>query len=126
MRHAFKLASITLALAGVGFFSAVAAPAGGASPAAKSMVEQAQFYWNDQQYCFYEDGWHGPGWYVCGYAWRRGYGWGGGRGWNEGRGGYHREYREGPRDRDHRDMDRRRDYDRGDRGDRRGGEGGMR
>ena len=125
MHHAFKLASITLALAGVGSFSAVAAPGGGASPAAKSMVEQAQFYWNDHQYCFYEDGWHGPGWYMCGYAWRRGYGWGGGRGWDrrfhdEGR----REYRGPPRD--HREMDRRRDYDWGDRGDRRGGEGGMR
>ena len=72
MRHAFKLASITLALAGVGSFSAAAAPAGGVPFAHKSMVEQAQFYWNDQPYCFYEDGWHGPGWYMCGYAWRRG------------------------------------------------------
>jgi len=122
MRHAFKVASITLALAGSGSLSASAAPVGGAAPT--SLVEQAQFYWNDHQYCFYEDGWRGPGWYMCGYAWRRGYGWGGGRGWDrrfhdDGR----REYREGPRD--HRDMDRRRDYDR-DRGDRRGGEGGMR
>jgi len=124
MRHAFKLASITLALAGAGSFSAGAAPARGASRAPISMVEQAQFFWNDQQYCFYEDGWRGPGWYMCGYEWRRGYGWGGGRGWNEGRGGERREYREGPRD--HREMDRRRDYDRGDRGDRRGGDGGMR
>ncbi len=124
MRHAFKLASITLALAGAGSFSAAAAPARGASRAPISMVEQAQFFWNDQQYCFYEDGWRGPGWYMCGYEWRRGYGWGGGRGWNEGRGGERREYREGPRD--HREMDRRRDYDRGDRGDRRGGDGGMR
>jgi len=124
MHHAFKLASITLALSGAGAFSAAAAPVAGASHAPASLVEQAQFYWNDHEYCFYEDGWHGPGWYMCGYAWRRGYGWGGGRGWNEGRGGERREYREGPRD--HRDMDRRRDYDRGERGDRRGGEGGMR
>ena len=125
MHPAFKLASITLALAGAGSLSASAALARGASPASASMVEQAQFYWNDQQYCFYEDGWHGPGWYVCGNAWRRGYGWGGGRGWDrrfhdEGR----REYREPPRD--HRAMDRRRDYDRGDMRDRRGGEAGMR
>ena len=124
MRPAFKLASITLALVEAGSFSAAAAPAAGASPSPRFTVEQVQFYWNDHEYCFYEDGWHGPGWYMCGYAWRRGYGWGGGRGWDrrfhdEGR----REYREGPRD--HRDMDRRRDYDR-DRGDRRGGEGGMR
>ena len=126
MRHAFKLASITLALAGAGSFSAAAAPRPGAYPAPASMVEQAQFFFNDQQYCFYEDGWRGPGWYVCGYEWRRGYGWGGGRGWNEGRGreGHGREYHEDPRD--HREMDRRRDYDRGERGERRGGEGGMR
>jgi hypothetical protein len=125
MHDAFKLAPIALAFAGAGSFSAAAAPVAGVSHPAASMVEQAQFYWNDHQYCFYEDGWHGPGWYMCGYAWRRGYGWGGGRGWDrrfhdEGR----REYREPPRD--HREMDRRRDYDRGDRGDRRGGEGGMR
>ena len=124
MHQAFKLASITLALAGAGSLSVAAAPAGGASRAPASLVEQAQFFWNDHQYCFYEDGWRGPGWYMCGYEWRRGYGWGGGRGWNEGRGGERRDYREGPRD--HREMDRRRDYDRGDRGDRRGGDGGMR
>jgi hypothetical protein len=35
-----------------------------------------------RRYCFYFDGWHGPGWYRCGLAWRRGYGWGGVYGWN--------------------------------------------
>src|SRR5262245_3600320 len=35
-----------------------------------------------QRYCFYFDGWHGPGWYRCGFAWRRGLGWGGVYGWN--------------------------------------------
>ena len=40
-------------------------------------------------YCWY-DGWHGPGWYWCGYGWRRGYGWGGGYGW---RGWHHGGYR---------------------------------
>ena len=24
-----------------------------------------------RRYCFYFDGWHGPGWYRCGFAWRR-------------------------------------------------------
>src|SRR5262245_37110199 len=32
-------------------------------------------------YCFYFDGWRGPGWYRCGFAWRRGLGWGGVYGW---------------------------------------------
>ena len=35
-----------------------------------------------RRYCFYYDGWHGPGWYRCGFAWRRGIGWGGVYGWN--------------------------------------------
>jgi hypothetical protein len=34
-------------------------------------VEQAQFVYGGREYCFYLDGWHGPGWYWCGYRWRR-------------------------------------------------------
>jgi hypothetical protein len=34
------------------------------------------------RYCFYFNGWHGPGWYRCGFASRRGLGWGGVYGWN--------------------------------------------
>ena len=34
------------------------------------------------RYCFYLNGWHGPGWYRCGFAFRRGLGWGGVYGWN--------------------------------------------
>ena len=57
-----------------------------------SAVEQAQFVWGGRDYCFYPDGWHGPGWYWCGYAFRRGLGWGGPHGWHNwehggGRGG---------------------------------------
>lgn len=36
-----------------------------------------------RRYCFYFNGWHGPGWYRCGFAFRRGYGWGGVYGWND-------------------------------------------
>jgi len=32
-------------------------------------------------YCFYFDGWHGAGWYRCGFAQRSGAGWGGVYGW---------------------------------------------
>lgn len=47
-------------------------------------VEKAQvFVYSGRRYCFYIDGWHGPGWYRCGFAWRRGLGWGGVYGWNE-------------------------------------------
>ncbi len=54
-------------------------------------IEKTQFFWGGQNYCWYPVGWHGPGYYWCGYAWRRGYGWGGGRGWGRGHGwgGHH-------------------------------------
>jgi len=38
--------------------------------------------WSGNRFCWYDGGWHGPGWYRCGYGWRTGYGWGGGWGWN--------------------------------------------
>ena len=45
------------------------------------------------RYCFYFNGWHGPGWYRCGFAFRRGYGWGGVYGWNDwSYGPYERRY----------------------------------
>ena len=49
-------------------------------------IEQAQFIFGGRNYCWYDDGWQGPGYYWCGYAWRRGFGWGGGEGWH----GWHR------------------------------------
>jgi hypothetical protein len=49
--------------------------------------------------CFYVDGWHGPGFYRCGYRYRRGEGWYGPR---EERREERREYRR----EDHRDRDR--------------------
>jgi hypothetical protein len=48
-----------------------------------AIVDNAQvFVYLGRPYCFYLDGWHGPGWYRCGYSWRRGHGWGGVYGWN--------------------------------------------
>jgi hypothetical protein len=41
----------------------------------------AQFVYANRQYCWYPNGWKGPGFYWCGYAMRRGYGWGGPAGW---------------------------------------------
>jgi hypothetical protein len=71
-------AGIALPLAG----SAEAA-IGSALPSAQILpVEKAQFFFNGQNYCWYDDGWQGPGWYWCGYAWNNGQGWGGAYGWN--------------------------------------------
>jgi hypothetical protein len=48
----------------------------------QSMVEQVLYRWAGREYCFYDDGWHGPGWYWCGYRLRSGLGWGGPTGWH--------------------------------------------
>lgn len=43
--------------------------------------QDVQYFFGGRSYCFYPDGWRGPGFYWCGYNWRRGYGWGGPMGW---------------------------------------------
>jgi hypothetical protein len=59
-------------------------------------VEKTQYYYpyagvtpyayGGYNYCWYPRAWRGPGWYQCGFAWRRGYGWGGPWAWGYGRG----------------------------------------
>ncbi len=66
---------------------AQAAPFAGQSAVEQSAdglaaIEKTQYAWGGQNYCWYPDGWRGPGWYWCGYSWRRGFGWGGGYGWH--------------------------------------------
>ena len=46
------------------------------------LVENVQYIYRGRKHCWYDNGWHGPGWYWCGYHHRRGLGWGGERGWN--------------------------------------------
>src|SRR3984893_15492038 len=61
------------------------APSDGLRAALGSLdiVEKAHvLVWHGRRYCWYDDGWQGPGFYWCGYAWRQGFGWGGGSGWN--------------------------------------------
>jgi hypothetical protein len=47
-----------------------------------SVVDQVQYRWAGHEFCFYDDGWRGPGWYWCGYRLRSGFGWGGPTGWH--------------------------------------------
>ncbi|HET7165192.1 MAG TPA: tail fiber domain-containing protein [Pseudolabrys sp.] len=56
-----------------------------------SLIEKTQFVFGGRRYCWYDDAWQGPGWYWCGYAWRRGFGWGGGVGWH----GWHHHHHDG-------------------------------
>src|SRR5580700_9580259 len=44
-------------------------------------AQPAAYFWGGRSYCWYDGGWHGPGWYWCGYAGRVGWGWGGPIGW---------------------------------------------
>jgi hypothetical protein len=44
------------------------------------------FVFGGHRHCWYDDGWHGPGFYWCGYGHRQGRGWGGPEGYR----GWHR------------------------------------
>lgn len=84
-----------------------------------AITEQAQFLWGGRNYCWADDGWQGPGWYWCGYAYRPGFGWGGPVGWNGWRFDDRRDFRFRER-RDFRDFrGHDRDHDRHDHDDRR-------
>jgi hypothetical protein len=92
MRLLSTLAASALVASSV-FSAAIAAPmmdqtAVQQATSAFAPIEKTQFLWGGRNYCWYPDGWHGPGYYWCGYAYRRGFGWGGGPGWHGwGRGG---------------------------------------
>ena len=80
-----KRSIVTAALAGLVAVSGLSLP----EAAQAQPFGFEAFFFGEHQYCWYEGGWRGPGWYWCGYAWRRGYGWGGGYGWHgHGRRGY--------------------------------------
>jgi hypothetical protein len=46
-----------------------------------ALIERVQYAYGGQNYCYYETGWRGPGWYWCGHAETYGIGWGGAYGW---------------------------------------------
>jgi hypothetical protein len=46
------------------------------------LVDEVTFAWQGHRYCWYSNGWRGPGWYRCGFSLRRGLGWGGPLGWH--------------------------------------------
>ena len=49
---------------------------------ATDLIQKAAVYIVEgRSYCFYFDGWHGAGWYRCGFSHRRNLGWGGEYGW---------------------------------------------
>jgi hypothetical protein len=103
--------AIGTAQAGVPGSDAIAAAAENGA-----ITEQVQYRWGGYDYCWYDDGWRGPGWYWCGYASRPGFGWGGPVGWNNWRWRDHDEFREHREFRDRDDFRERREFrDRDDR-----------
>jgi hypothetical protein len=51
-------------------------------PGDSAALERVQFIFGGHNFCWYDAGWQGPGFYWCGYANRRGLGWGGGDGFH--------------------------------------------
>jgi hypothetical protein len=55
----------------------------GASRGGYAEFAEAEYYWFEgHRYCWYDDGWRGPGWYWCGYSLNKSAGWGGPIGWH--------------------------------------------
>jgi hypothetical protein len=88
--HTMRCVKVALAVAlAVGSLSSIASTAnagmvaGDVSTAVDrlTLVEQVQFVFGGHKHCWYPDGWHGPGWYWCGYRLRKGLGWGGPEGY---------------------------------------------
>jgi len=80
-KSAVAVSAAALLAAGViGLDGAAAAPFGGGvttlPDAQSSAAEPVAYFYRGHDYCWYYDGWHGPGWYWCGYEFRRGIGWG--------------------------------------------------
>jgi hypothetical protein len=102
-------ASAAILMAGM----AAGAQAAPISPQDPNLIQARVFvyFWSGHRYCWYDDGWQGPGWYWCGYPWRDGIGWGGPFGWRGWRGGHEGRW-------DRRDDHRGDHWDRG--GDRHG------
>ena len=97
-------AGLALALAGATVAPAQAAMMEPDDPAGSPTILPAQFdlpfpnplelfFFGGHDWCWYDGGWQGPGWYWCGYGERYGYGYGGGEGfhgWREHR--YERDW----------------------------------
>ncbi len=106
---------LTLAVAAGALLVATQANAGsfpvntmtGIEPGLVDTVAVRVYVHEGRRYCFYFDGWHGPGWYRCGFAWRQGIGWGGVYGWNS--------WSYGPYERRHHHHGNWQDHRRGDR-----------
>jgi hypothetical protein len=73
-------ATIALAISGMLLNSTANAAVGsGLSTTSQefNLIQKTDWIFGGHKHCWYDEGWHGPGWYWCGYAHRKGHGWGG-------------------------------------------------
>jgi hypothetical protein len=90
MRKHLLTAAMALAVLSAGILAGTRAdamtlgtPAGlGVAADRVDATENVQYVYGGRRHCWYPDGWHGPGWYWCGYRLRQGLGWGGPVGWH--------------------------------------------
>jgi hypothetical protein len=78
------VATIALAISGMPLNSTANAAAGsGLSTASQDLglIQKTEFLFGGHKHCWYDEGWHGPGWYWCGYAHKKDHGWGGPEGY---------------------------------------------
>src|SRR6267142_1109012 len=69
------IAAVTLPLLSASAGAAMPSAATGMRAAVESIgdVESVQYVLGGRRYCWYETGWHGPGWYRCGFELQYGY-----------------------------------------------------
>jgi hypothetical protein len=101
MSKTFVVASLAAATAAGALF--VAPVTVQAQPTLRQDVQMVFYPYAGRRYCWYDSAWNGPGWYWCGYPWRRGIGWGGAYGWRGWRGGHPAAYYGHARGHDHGD-----------------------
>ena len=82
-------AALAVALAAGSFLAQGSAQAAPMAPRDGELTLAAfpSYLFGGRNYCWYGNGWRGPGWYWCGYGARYGLGWGGPYGWHHWAGG---------------------------------------
>lgn len=90
MKRALVSATLAVAVMAGGMLAQGAAQAApfNARDGAVIAAGYKSYLFGGRNYCWADNGWSGPGWYQCGYAWNNGFGWGGPFGWNGWIGGF--------------------------------------
>jgi len=81
----------------------------------QNLLKDIVYVWGGRNYCWYDDGWQGPGWYVCNYGpWVSGFWWGGGYRWHNWHGGHSNDWYKHHGHNNHHDGDKNKNHHKGD------------